>query len=221
MQCLIWRNLENEFKDIDKAEEYYIMAVEKGDTRAMFNLALMSKNEFNNIPGAIELLDKASKLGYIKAKINLALIYFNKSKSKINFINLANELSDNEEAKKEFDIIIDMITIISLLWENKADKAIEMIEQTKVKILLFASDVNESAFDLLLLLLAKKQYNYVHNLFKDNDLSLKDKLKPIYYAVMYLMKEDYPDEYKKMGSELQPVFDDILKKIKEMEIKYV
>jgi hypothetical protein len=72
-----------------------------------------------------------------------------------------------------------------------------------------------------LVLIAKHQYHLVYNLFQDDELQLKDRLKPIYYALMHFMKDEYPNEYLKMGSELKEPMDQIIEKILKMRELYV
>jgi len=53
------------------------------------------------------------------------------------------------------------------------------------------------------------------------ELKLKDRFKPIYYALMTYMKEEYPDEVSKMGSELEEPVKDVIKEIEQMAVDYV
>ncbi|MBW3466874.1 tetratricopeptide repeat protein [Arthrospiribacter ruber] len=73
--------------------------------------------------------------------------------------------------------------------------------------------------DTLLLLMSKVQYHSVFKLFSENEV-LKEVLKPTYYALMTLLKEEYPNEVVKMGEELTQPVNDILLKIEEMKLKY-
>ena len=72
----------------------------------------------------------------------------------------------------------------------------------------------------LLMLISKKQFNYTLKLFNKNKFNLTDRFKPIYYALMHFMQDIYPDEIKKMGNELKQTVDEIIAKIKQMEIDY-
>ena len=47
------------------------------------------------------------------------------------------------------------------------------------------------------LLIAKKQFHIALNLFNEPKYELKDKYKPIYYALIHFMKDEYPNEYLK------------------------
>ncbi|WP_225587069.1 tetratricopeptide repeat protein [Algoriphagus sp. Y33] len=73
--------------------------------------------------------------------------------------------------------------------------------------------------DTLLLFMAKNQHHLVFDLFSKNE-NLKEALKPTYYALMTLLKEEYPNEIIKMGEELTQPVSDILTKIEEMKEEY-
>ena len=49
---------------------------------------------------------------------------------------------------------------------------------------------------------------------------LKERYKPIWYALMSLMQDDFPNEIKKMGSELVETVDEVLEEIARLEKKY-
>ena len=70
------------------------------------------------------------------------------------------------------------------------------------------------------LLLAKEQYYQAKNILENKEFNLKEKYKPIWYALMTLMQDDFPHEIKKMGSELQESVDEVLKKVEEYRAKY-
>ncbi len=71
-----------------------------------------------------------------------------------------------------------------------------------------------------MLLIAKKQYHLALNIFNENPHKFKDRFKPVYYALMSFMKDEYPNEYLKMGGELKETVDEIIEKINEMEKAY-
>jgi hypothetical protein len=72
----------------------------------------------------------------------------------------------------------------------------------------------------LMLLIAKKQYQYIYDLFRANQYDIIDVYKPIYYALTYLMQTSIPDEYKRMGGELKQTVDEIIDQINQMEVDY-
>jgi hypothetical protein len=71
-----------------------------------------------------------------------------------------------------------------------------------------------------MLFIAKKQYASANHLFQDNRFDLKERYKPIYYALMYFMQEQYPAEYFKMGEELQETVTEVIEEIKQMREEY-
>lgn len=74
--------------------------------------------------------------------------------------------------------------------------------------------------DYLTLLISKGQYYKAKEFFENEKYQLKDRVKPIWYALMKLMEKDFPNEIKKMGEELKESVDDILNTIEKMKNKY-
>jgi hypothetical protein len=70
-----------------------------------------------------------------------------------------------------------------------------------------------------MLLISKKQYHLAFTLFQENKFNLKEKVKPVYYALMNLLKNEYPKEYSRMGSEIRETVFEVLEKIKLLEKK--
>ena len=74
--------------------------------------------------------------------------------------------------------------------------------------------------EYFLLLMAYNQLYLTKNLLENKQYNIKEKYKPIWYALMTLMQDEFPHEIKKMGSELQESVDEVLKKIEEYKVKY-
>jgi hypothetical protein len=106
---------------------------------------------------------------------------------------------------------------VILLWRNQIERALPVIQEW-----LAHEDVPEKYPDavreLLLLLLAKKQYHFVHKLFEENPHHLKDRFKPVYYALMFFM--EFPNEYRKMGGELKQTVEEIIEAINQLSQDY-
>ncbi|MCP5052631.1 MAG: hypothetical protein GY940_36015, partial [bacterium] len=66
----------------------------------------------------------------------------------------------------------------------------------------------------------KKQYYAALKLFNENVFDLKERLKPVYYAMMHFLKDDYPNEYKKMGEELKQTVEEIIQMVHQWEKDY-
>ncbi|MCP5052875.1 MAG: MarR family transcriptional regulator, partial [bacterium] len=113
-----------------------------------------------------------------------------------------------------------------LLWNDEIEQAIQMadlfIENDGLDNIkgMKDSEITSLYRDSILLFLAKKQYHYVLKLFRENKLNFKDRLKPVYYALMVLMKDTFPDEHKKMDDELKQTVDEVIERINQMAIDY-
>lgn len=70
------------------------------------------------------------------------------------------------------------------------------------------------------LLIAKGQYYKAKDFFELPDYQLKDRYKPIWYALMSLMQDDFPNEIKNMGSELKESVNEILLEISKLQQTY-
>ena len=73
--------------------------------------------------------------------------------------------------------------------------------------------------DYFLLLLAKQQLQPAYELFQQFP-DLKQQFKPVYYALMTLLKDQYPKEYLKMGSELAETVREVLGQVEEKAERY-
>ena len=73
---------------------------------------------------------------------------------------------------------------------------------------------------LFLMLLAKKQYHTAYNFFKQEQYQLRDRYKPLYYATLHFLQDEYPSEYLRMGPELQETVEDILIEVAQVAIDY-
>jgi hypothetical protein len=107
------------------------------------------------------------------------------------------------------------------IWNNKFEEVIDE--------LLICLDVEEPEKygvkanvlqDILLLLIAKKQYYTLLKIFDIEKYKLKDKYKPIYYTLMQYMKDEFPNEHLRMGEELKQPVADLMKRVEEMAIEY-
>lgn len=72
----------------------------------------------------------------------------------------------------------------------------------------------------LKLLLAKKQYHTAYNYFQQEEWQLRDRFKPLYYATLHFLRDEYSTEYLRMGPELKETVDDILAEVEQMAIDY-
>jgi TPR repeat protein len=195
---------QTEFKDFEKAEQYYKMAVEKGDSKAMYNLALLYDEEFKDFEKAEKYYEMAVEKDDSEAMNNLARLYFQLNKNNQEALHLQKAAY---ERTRDINTANGYMTV--LLWNDEIQEATMLFES------FFDSEevqreVNEDISYILLMLMAKKQYSFVYKVFQKNRYDIRDKYKPIYYALLSLMGEKYSDELKRMGDELKESVQDIL-----------
>lgn len=197
-------------KDYEKAEEYYLKAIDTGNNDALFNLGLLYDIK-KDVIKAEEYYLKAIEEDNNEALNNLAYLYFSKSKNKEKALELAQKSYDTNK------VYINTHTFANvLLWNEEFSKSYEKFEEC-----IEYDEVAENLQDIseyINLLISKGQYYKAKEYFENEKYQLKDRLKPIWYALMTLMQNE--NEIKKMGSELQTSVNDILKTIEELKIKY-
>ena len=119
------------------------------------------------------------------------------------------------EKYKDF-IFTNMVEAIRLLFHNKIneswDKLLFVIKnmqdelvKTHLTLLPFGNYIQ--------LLIAKYQYQYTYQLMMNEKLKLNETDRPLYYALMHYMRDEYPNEYLRMPPEMKETTEDIIKKI--------
>ncbi len=200
-----------EFKDFAKTEQYYKTAVEKGHAGAMFNLALLYEDEFKDFTKAEQYYKMAIEKGRADAMNNLSCLYFELKKNRQEALRLQRTAY---EGNKKINYARGYVTV--LLWNDEIEEAINLFESF-FNHEEMQREVNADIGHILLMLLAKRQYNFVFKVFQENRYDIRDKYKPIYYALLALMGEKYADERKKMGDELRESVQDVLTRISSLE----
>ncbi len=192
----------NEFKDFDAAIKYFNMAVEKGDVGSLFSLAWLYQTELKDFDAAIKYYKMAIEKGHADAMNNLAWLYYSMNTHKAESLQL---IERSYSINEHFFTNFTLATI--LLWHDDYQQSIE-----KIKEFILADEFESNMHGMteyFLLLLSKKQYHLTLDLFNQTD-RLKTQFKPIYYALMELLKEEFPKERLKMGSELTDTVNEIL-----------
>lgn len=204
--------LYKEQKDYEKAEKYFLEAIKDRDNDALFNLGLLY-DESKKYEKAEKCYFEAIEAGDNDALNNLAYLYFSQLKNKEKALEL---IMKSYNTNRDYINTHTLATI--LLWNEEFSKSYEKYEEWMEfeGALESLNDISE----YLNLLIAKGQYSKAKEYFENEKYQLKDKLKPIWYALMTLMQDEFPNEIKKMGSELQESVDDILKTIEELNQKY-
>ncbi len=205
---------EHKLNDYKKAIHYYNQGINAGNAESMNNLGLLYQNIYGDYEKSDKYYTMAAKNGNIEAVNNLAWLYFIRKERKTTALSLLNQVTD-----KDKELTNAYVWSMILLWNNKFDMAInksqEFIDNEKV-----ITNFSRGIQPYLMMLIAKKQYKYIYELFRKNKYNIRDKYKPIYYALMYFLQESKPDEYIRMGSEIKQTVEEIVEQIHQMQTDY-
>ncbi|MCW8834456.1 MAG: tetratricopeptide repeat protein, partial [Colwellia sp.] len=191
-------------KDYRSAKPYLLQSIKEGATSMLSILASIYQIE-GNLPLAEEYYLKALSSGNESAEMNLADFYFYnmQTENKVKALVLAKK---SIKANTTFEAKNSYISI--LLWNNNFELATQIMESLLKNITFEDQEQESQLIQLFTLFLAKEQTNLVDRWFKKYDI--KERFKPLYYALMSLMKEQYPNETLRMGSELTETVNEIL-----------
>jgi len=147
-----------------------------------------------------------------KLYAGLALVYFYSNKNKKEAIELIDKALKEENSDRS-----NGIKMMIQVWNKEYNESIvvfkKLIEESK-------EIDDEDITEYLLFLISKKQYHITYKLFNDKKLNLKNRFKPIYYTLMYFMQDEYPTEYKRMGSELEETVHEMIAEVGSLKEKY-
>jgi len=205
-------NLYKEQKEYGKAEEYYLKAIESGDKGVLRNLGVLYKEQ-KEYSKAEEYYLKAIVSGDQGALHGLSWLYFEQV---LNINKAIMLVSESYKKNRNYDNIHSFATI--LLWAEEFSKSYEKFLEW-----LEYDDALDNKADVTLylnLLMAKGQLYRAKALFEMPEYELKNRYKPIWYALMSLMQDEFPHEIKKMGDELKESVDEILMEVEDLREKY-
>ncbi len=118
-----------------------------------------------------------------------------------------------------------------LVWNESVIEGVDLVKKeiNKIREIYNSEDEDEEKYsqkvyselvDFFLLLIAKKEYDKILEMFNDsNDFDLKTMLKPIYFLVMEELKDEFPMEYLKAGKELTETINDLKKEVEYLRKK--
>ena len=174
-------------KKWEKAEELYIKSIRWGRLPSIMCLA----------ESAFKQKKEASKLTIL----NLFEEYKEKFKSKpLPMLSYAKYLIWNDRIENSVDIFKTLHSTLLTCLNNSKEEVVE--------------DLMEDITSYFIFLISRGQYNAAYELLSLNESKMKNILKPVYYALMGLMKNEFPNEYLKAGKELKETIDEINKEIK-------
>lgn len=189
-------------------------SIQNKDSTVLSNIGWIYGFGLKNFKKAEYYCLRAVKRGNEAAMNNLARMYFQLKQNKAEALGLIKDAVNKQE-----DLNNAHNLSVILLWTNEIEEALKVgkkLTENEEYIENFTDLLNE----FFILLLAKKQYYAALKIFNENPFDLKERLKPVYYALMYFLKDDYPNEYKKMGAELKETVEEIINKVRQWEKDY-
>ncbi len=208
------------FHDTEKAIGYLekIVEIDPKNWIAFGQLASlygMTKRPYQQVENAIHkcMAGTDNQDNYIMASTMLALLYLENKINKQQSLGLV----DTIERSKYSSALSNIISANICVWNNEIERGLLFLQKS------INEDIDDYlpyVNDCLIMLLAKKQYHLVLKVFSEDKYNLKEKLKPTYYALMFLLIDEYPDGYIKIGKELNALVQEILEEIKQMSIDY-
>ena len=200
-----------EFKNFSKAEEYYLMAIDKENADAMYNLALLYETESRDFDRAEAYYLMAADKGDADAMNSLAWLYYQQKKSREKAVELAKGAFAIEECPS---FLHTLATV--LFWDNQVQPALDCLEKLLADKEFIEQKPDETR-NFLMLLMAKKRYHLALKYFQQKELDLKERLKPVYYALMHFMQDEHPNELKKAGGEIKETVEEVIARVKQLQ----
>ncbi|MEM6634071.1 MAG: hypothetical protein AAF694_30625 [Bacteroidota bacterium] len=208
---------EKGLKDLDQAEKFYRQAGEAGDAEAWLRLGHIQVLHHDNWELAEGHYLEAASLNEPLAAQVLARHYNqvnHKRKEALYFAKLAYQVAPGAGTAHTLSVIYAK--------ENAPEKALLLCLE-----FLLDEKFTRAHPDLLvepfIHLLAQGQYVQVYKFFEEGpgaNLHLKDRFKPLWFAILFFLRDSYPEGYISMGSELKETVEEIVgqvKRLKEMQ----
>jgi TPR repeat protein len=199
-------------KDYAQAEQYYLKSIASGKTGTLLNLGNMYAEQ-KDYAQAEQYYLKSIESGDTNADNALAWFYVEQGDKLEAAMKFAKR---SYSSNKSFSHAHTFATV--LLWAEEFESSYRVF--TKWFKLGSAIDAETDITTYFILLLAKGQYYQAKRFLEMEEYQLKDRIKPVWYALMSLMQDEFPNEIQKMGGELQETVDEMLGTIKNMEQKY-
>ena len=176
------------------------------DNKLIHSMQIIIENLVNDENKIIKL-----EKDYLKIQQEIRIIF----EEIYSYIFLKKDKFKSEEMMKKLSLDKGIESMVYLCYDKffKSEKLFwEYMKNESVETILIEIYLN--------MMISKNQYYQTKNILENKEFNLKEKYKPIWYALMTLMQDEFPHEIKKMGSELQESVDEVLKKVEEYRVKY-
>lgn len=210
-------------QDIEKAAFHYSKATENQETVAHFLLGSLAQLKLNNFDDAKDHYLKAAETGSKDAAFALGTLNI----AGKHYLEAFEQLKI-ESNKGNGDASL-LLASAYIAFSGQPEKAEETFLEIFSNHGFFTPEALSFKHRLklirggLMFLIAAGQYDFLVEFFNDEkleNLHLKERFKPVYYALMFFMQEQFPREYLRMGDELKETVDEIVALIHKMEQLY-
>ncbi len=205
----------DELRDFGKAEAYYKIAAEKGEQKALLKLALLYDAELHNPEKAEAYFQLATAHDDADALVHHAASYFEQRSRKLDALRIIRKaFAANPTEENAFGMVM------ILLWNDEISEA-KRFYHDKFDSVPAQREVTWRMVQMLLMFLAKRQYQFVSDLFKENSSDILEKYKPVYFGMLSMMGEPYADRLKEMGPEFEETVSEIVAEVERVERTYI
>lgn len=117
-----------------------------------------------------------------------------------------------------------------LLWNDRFESALEILSEIQDSVVKILTDkVDEEYKEIVVgeltqfftFLLSRGQYKAAYAIFQNPELQFRQILKPVYFALMSFMKDEYPSEFLKAGDELKETVEEVVREVENYRIDYI
>jgi energy-coupling factor transporter ATP-binding protein EcfA2 len=109
---------------------------------------------------------------------------------------------------------------ISLLWSENFLESYNIFEEWQKLETEPSTEEDKWILEYFILLISKGQLYQAKKFMEIPEYNLKERFKPLWYALMKLMAKEFPYEYEKMGSELTESVEEVLTRVELYKEKY-
>ena len=209
---ILGRLYENVYLDYEKAEKYYLMGVEKDELRTMLEYRLTSlyDNQLQDPVEAKRFFTQAVEHDFDDHLACLLTLISQDDEINKTFL----KLSERFSSKENYPILLALAMI--LVHNGNFKKAVNVFTDF-LGAIEEAGDFQQHIGNFLILLMARKQFHLAYDIFENERYQLKERIKPVYFALMKLMHEEHPKEFKRMGAEVGETVDEVLARIDALQ----
>jgi hypothetical protein len=201
--------------DITEAEKYFMRSIP---------VVPIHKDFWSTIFSAAKSIYRGRRKSRADLGLLISISAFYTHQNKISSLVLAKALSKHLALKRINNTIVGTQMISTWIANNDFNQFIDEIMENILNNTFLEQETDLidklSIESLTKLFLAKKQYHTVYNYFQNEKWQLKDRFKPLYYATLHYLKDEYPTEYLRMGPELKETVEEIIADVEQMAIDY-